>query len=92
MSTPAKQWLKMKLNIGGDSASNTSTGFVDSKTTTKVGKYTAQLLSLVSNKKLNLKNSPPYLQGLGGYDFLIASNSFYSRNPGRDARSSQLDF
>ena len=36
-------------------------GVVDANTPAKLSKFTTKILVLASNKKINLKNSPPYL-------------------------------
>ncbi len=59
----AAVWLKSKLNIKGPTES-TESSEIDGKTLSKIVKYITDQVALVSNKKLNLKNSPPYLQGL----------------------------
>eukprot|EP00039_Didymoeca_costata_P018849 m.335246 g.335246 ORF g.335246 m.335246 type:complete len:498 (-) comp17548_c0_seq1:101-1594(-) len=55
----AVRWFRSKL--GGDSDADAQ---IDSKTPTRINKLTTRLIQLTTNKRLNLKNSPPYLQGI----------------------------
>lgn len=53
-----RRWIKSKL--GGESGEIE----IDAKTPQKVYKSIMKLIQYTTNKKLNLKNSPPYLQGI----------------------------
>eukprot|EP00042_Codosiga_hollandica_P030937 m.183456 g.183456 ORF g.183456 m.183456 type:complete len:566 (-) comp53499_c0_seq1:1141-2838(-) len=67
MAEAAKSWLLSKLR-GADaddpSAATKLRYVVDSKTTIKLAKYLQEIIIFAANKRLNLKNSPPYLHGI----------------------------
>nr|6BK5_A Chain A, Ubiquitin Ligase Cbl [Salpingoeca rosetta] len=68
----AKQWLKDRFQR--TDLFTCEPGAVDARTTSRIEKATRKLLTLCSNKRLKLKNSPPYLQGI-----LFDTNDFFRR-------------
>ena len=69
-----------KLGVSSDGLDEPLTnvrGVVDANTPAKLSKFTTKILVLASNKKINLKNSPPYLlvwygiESLTGRQFYI---------------------
>eukprot|EP00056_Hartaetosiga_gracilis_P002169 m.51442 g.51442 ORF g.51442 m.51442 type:complete len:550 (+) comp10943_c0_seq1:83-1732(+) len=78
MTTRAKKWLKHKLS-GADVVLSTQPGTINAHFQTKLMKYTQKILAYCSNKKLHLKTSPPYLQGIL-FDVQEHIASIFSRN------------
>lgn len=62
MTTKAKTWLKSKFHR--PEGLSTEPGAVDAKTQSRLKKEIKKLVEYCSNKRLKLKNSPPYLQGI----------------------------
>lgn len=78
----ARQWIKhFKFGGGGDSSTDdeVALNFVDVRTPSRVNKIAQKVISLTKNPKLNLKNSPPYLQGIL-IDDVDLINSIFKRN------------
>eukprot|EP00051_Salpingoeca_urceolata_P001570 m.42043 g.42043 ORF g.42043 m.42043 type:complete len:496 (-) comp11509_c1_seq1:163-1650(-) len=74
---------KLRSKLGGedtDPFANYCAGAVDAKTPARVTKFAQKLTLLTQNKRLNLKNSPPFLQGIL-IDTQELVNTFFQKSP-----------
>ena len=59
----ARQWIR-SFRFGGESSTDDGLGNIDARTLARVNKAANKIVALTKNPRLNLKNSPPYLQGI----------------------------
>eukprot|EP00055_Hartaetosiga_balthica_P009512 m.38031 g.38031 ORF g.38031 m.38031 type:complete len:542 (+) comp6773_c0_seq1:145-1770(+) len=63
MTLRAKKWFKSKL-AGVENSLSTNAGTINAQFQSRINRNTQKLLGYCANKRLNLKTSPPYLQGI----------------------------
>eukprot|EP00047_Mylnosiga_fluctuans_P023553 m.140465 g.140465 ORF g.140465 m.140465 type:complete len:678 (-) comp9627_c0_seq3:1838-3871(-) len=64
MAERAKQWIRQLAGASGESVVDDPAEQIDARTVQRVTKTAKKIISYAKNPRLNLKNSPPYLQGI----------------------------
>lgn len=84
----ARHWIK-QFKFGGESSSDPEAdSVIDARTPSRITKLAQKLITLAKNPKLNLKNSPPYLQGILVDDIELI-NSIFKRNSLESLRANE---